>query len=317
MSDYVQLPGCDLLVSRVALGGCPLGGYGWGEVDDAQAIAAVRRAEACGVNFFDTADVYGLGHSEELLSLALGECRTEVVIASKFGVRRTPDGRTVKDISPAYLRRALEASLRRLRLDCIPLYYIHWPDGKTPVEDAVLELERCRQAGKIRAIGVSNFSADELRRACRVARISALQVQYSLVDRHVVAPLSQAVRECQVPLITWGSLAQGLLTGKYSAGATFGSNDRRRGYENFRGAKWESNLRTVDELHVLADRLQRTPGQIALRWLLDTPGVATVLCGAKSPDQIEENWGALGWRLSAADYQLLASLPTEAAPQAA
>jgi myo-inositol catabolism protein IolS len=305
MMEHVTLPGTEFTVSRMAMGGCPLGGYGWGHVDDGEAIAAVRQADELGINFFDTADIYGLGRSEELLSQALGDRRYEVVIASKFGVRRTADRRTVMDISPAYLRKALESSLRRLRLECLPLYYIHWPDGRTPVEEAIAELERCRSAGKIRAFGVSNFNAEQLRRAARVGVVSAIQVQYSLVDRAKADSLRATAGELGVPLITWGSLAQGLLTGKYDSDSAFNPEDRRSRYENFQGDKLAVNLAVVARLKTIARRLEKRPGQVALRWLLDTPQVGCVLFGAKRPSQVEENAGAIGWRLSTEDYRFL------------
>lgn len=297
-----------LTVSRLALGGCPLGGHGWGAVDTDEAVAAVRRAVERGIDFFDTADVYGLGRSEELLAHALGDDRQRVTIATKFGVR-VEGGRTIRDISPAYLRQALEGSLRRLRLECLPLYYVHWPDGATPIEAAVEELDRCRAAGKVRAIGVSNFDADQLRRACRVAPIAALQVQYSLVERPA-ADLCRAAAEGSVPLVTWGSLAQGLLSGKYSATTRFGPDDRRSRYDGFQGPRLAQNLRLVARVQRLAERLGRTPSQVALRWLLDTPGIGVVLFGAKRPEQVEDNAGALGWRLTAAEYDEL-NAPSE------
>jgi myo-inositol catabolism protein IolS len=315
--EPITLPHCEVVVSRVALGGCPLGGHGWGEVDTEQAVAAVRRAYELGINFFDTADVYGLGRSEELLSQALGHRKLDVIIASKFGVRRTADGQTVRDISTRHLREALEASLRRLQVDCIPLYYIHWPDGKTPVEEAVAELERCRASGKIRAIGVSNFDSQQLRQACTAGRISAAQVQYSLVDRVKAEALRETAKEFHIPLITWGSLAQGLLTGKYDADSSFATNDRRSVYANFHGKKLANNLQIVRQLFILSRRLERTPGQVAIRWLLQTSSVGCVLFGAKNPRQVEDNFGAVGWQLSAKDYDLLQSLNAERPADAA
>jgi len=303
--EQIALAGTDLVISRVGLGGCPLGGHGWGETNHEELAAAVRRALERGVNFFDTADIYGLGRSEELLSDALGRRRHEVVLASKFGVVRTADGRTLKDSSPAHLRTALEASLRRLRVECIPLYYVHWPDERTPVEETIAELDRCRQAGKIRAIGVSNFSAEQLRRACATARIAAVQVQYSLVDRQHAEALCEVIAAEKIPLVTWGSLAQGLLTGKFDARARFGANDRRSRYENFVGQKFPENLQTVERLKAVASRLGKSPAQTAIRWLLDTPGVGCVLFGAKRPQQVDDNVGAIGWQLDPADYQSL------------
>ena len=308
--ESFQLARSNLRVSRVGLGGCPLGGHGWGQVDDAESHHAVERAYDLGVNFFDTADVYGLGHSEELLRKALGRRRRDVVIASKFGVRWDSAGKTWKDASPAYLRTALEASLRRLGLECIPLYYVHWPDAKTPIEDTMAELERCRRAGKIHAIGVSNFSAAQLQKACQVVPIAALQLQYSLVDRESATEVLNVASQHDVPFVTWGSLAQGLLTGKYDETASFDTNDRRHRYENFCGDKFHRNLKTVALLKQSSLRINRSPAQIAIRWVLDSTNVGTVLFGAKRASQVEENLAALDWRLPENEYRLLEASQT-------
>jgi aryl-alcohol dehydrogenase-like predicted oxidoreductase len=264
------------------------------------------------VNFFDTADVYGLGRSEILLSEALGPNAKKVVIASKFGVRWDSDGRTWKDISAKHMVHALEESLRRLKLDCIPLYYIHWPDLQTPIEEPVAALERMRQAGNIRAIGLSNFSAEDIDRACDVAPISALQLQYSLLNWQVAHAALPIARLRGIPFITWGSLAQGLLSGKYDETSVFQADDRRNRYENFRGSALRQNLRVVESVKQLASRLGKSSIQLAIRWLLQTNNVGSVLAGCKRPSQVEENLGALDFSLTAEHYRLL----TEAARNA-
>lgn len=305
--EKTRLGNSDLYVSRLGLGGCPFGGHGWGKVSDDNSIGAVRAALDMGINFFDTADVYGLGHSEKILSHALGNERHEVVIATKFGVRCDEQKNTVKDISIKHLRKSLEASLLRLRLDCIPLYYVHWPDGKTPVEEAIGELEKFRRQGKIRAIGVSNFSADQTRLAREIAPIACLQVQLSLLDRSALS-LEPVLHQTEASLVTWGSLAQGLLSGKYDAHSRFGIDDRRHLYENFQGEKLVHNLQTVDLVKKIATHLGKTPAQIAIRWLLDTPPVSCVLFGAKTREQVLDNTGSVDWSLTENDYwQLLNS----------
>ena len=310
--ETIRLSGSSQQITRVGLGGCPLGGHGWGHVDDSESIAAIRRALELGVNFFDTADVYGFGHSEKILSKALGSRRHSVVIGSKFGVRWDQAKNIRKDISPKYLRSALDASLRRLHLECLPLYYIHWPDGITPIGDAMEELERLRRAGKVRWIGVSNFSAAQVREALAVAAVHALQVQFSLVDRGPVTGLLPLASQAGITVITWGSLAQGLLSGKYDRSARFGPDDRRHRYGNFLGERFDRNLQVVDGLRRVAQRLNRTPAQVAIRWLLDTRAVGSVLFGAKRPAQIEENACALGWNLSDVDYAALEALTQQA-----
>ena len=298
-----------LEVSRVGMGGCPLGGHGWGQVDDRESIRAVHAALDQGVNFFDTADIYGLGHSERVLAEALGAERSRVVIASKFGVRRDSTGKMVKDIRPEHLRRALEGSLRRLRLERLPLYYIHWPDGSTPIEDAVGALERCREQGKVHAIGVSNFNREQLEAACDRATIAAVQVQYSLADREAAERLLPTSRRRRTPVVTWGSLAQGLLTGKFDGQTRFDQTDRRSRYDNFKGGRFQRNLLLAQQVQEAARRLGRTPAQVAMRWLLDTPGISCVLFGAKSPQQVKENVVAgHRWKLPAAEYSRLARI---------
>lgn len=310
--NKVALGRSDLRVTRLGMGGCPLGGHGWGHVDDADSIRAVQRAMDLGVNFFDTADVYGLGHSEELLARALGNKRKDMVIASKFGVRWDASGNTTKDISPGYARLALENSLRRLGLDCIPLYYIHWPDDVTPIAETMRALVQFQEQGKIRWIGVSNFSTSQLAEALSVADVQALQVQFSLVDRGPEKELLPFSQSAGVPIITWGSLAHGLLTGKYGADAKFGPDDRRSRYENFKGEKFQRSLAVVEHLRKTARRIGVQPAQLALRWVLETPGVGCALFGAKTPEQVESNLGALGWSLPPEDYQELAGGGTSA-----
>lgn len=304
MIESIRLPELAEPVSRIALGGCPLGGHGWGAVDDTESVAAVRAAVDAGVTFFDTADIYGLGHSEELLSHALAADRHQVTVATKFGVRMGSDNQAFRDVSPAWARIAVEGSLRRLRLERIPLYYMHWPDGETCIEDVVGVLADLRAEGKIGAIGLSNVTADEVVRATRVATISAVQVQYSLVDRFEAESLLQTTRRLSIPLVTWGSLAQGLLTGKYDERSEFPPADRRSRYENFQQPKLARNMHVVRKLREVAAATGATPGQVAIRWLLDRPGIGSVLFGAKNISQVVEN-------LHAAMLPPLASAVTE------
>ena len=298
----------DLQVSRLSLGGCPFGGHGWGAVDDGDSILAIQKAYDLGVNFFDTADVYGFGHSERILRKALGANRQKVAIASKFGVRWDSQGRTWKDASPAYLRSALEASLRRLEVEFLDLYYLHWPDDQTPLEQTIEALAEMQGQGKIRAIGLSNVSAEQLQLAASIAPIATVQVQFSLVDQEDFQRLAPIAKELGTTLTTWGSLAQGLLSGKYDANTKFEEGDRRLRYENFQGEKLQNNLRLVEELRQIATVLEKTPVQVALRWLLDTSPVGAVLFGAKNSKQVVDNLGAMSWDLPKTMYSRLEKL---------
>lgn len=292
--------------TRLGFGGCPLGGHGWGsDFQVKEGMEAVRRAWDKGVRLFDTADVYGLGQSEERLSESLGSSRHQATIATKFGVRWDATGRTRKDLSLSYLRSALEASLRRLRLECIPLYYVHWPDQVTPIPEVIGELKRCQDEGKIQSIGVSNFSAMQLQQACCTARIAAAQFQCSLVDRQEIDSLMPIARANKVALVAWGALAQGLLTGKFDSQSNFEKNDRRYRYDNFKGEKFQANLRVVKRVQAVAGRLGVTPAQVAIRWLLDAKGIDVVLFGAKRLNQVDDNLGCIGWSLDQESFRAL------------
>jgi len=296
----IRMAGREVPLHDVAMGCEPLGGTDWGDFDPAQAEAAVCRALELGVTVFDTADVYGLGRSEEVLSRALGPRRHDVAIVTKFGVAWEKGGRrarTWRDASPGRVRAALEASLRRLRVDRIPLYLVHWPDPATPVEATMEALARCRERGLVEAVGVSNFTPELVRRAHAVLPLAAVELQYSLLDRGAEAGLLPLAGELGVAVLAYGPLAQGLLTGKYGPGARFAADDRRHRLGHFRGPALRRALEVVGRVCEAAERLGRTPAQVALRWVLDHPAVSCAIAGAKSPAQVEANAGAAGWRL--------------------
>jgi aryl-alcohol dehydrogenase-like predicted oxidoreductase len=297
-------------VSRIGVGCWAMGGFGWGDVDDEQSIAAVRKALDLGLNLFDTADVYGFGHAEETLARALGPRRNEVVIATKFGVRWDARGRTKRDISPEWLFQAVEGSLRRLRLDCIPLYQIHWPDGRTRIECVMEALERCVEEGKIQHVGCCNFTSDQIQRANACFPLRTVQSSFNLLDRAATRSLLPLCEGLGLGFLSYGSLALGLLSGKYRHNEVrFDSDDVRSNSAYFAEDELASNLEVVEHLHSVAKRYDKTIAQVALRWILDTPGVVGALVGIRKTRQIEENVGALGWSLDPADW---ASLGREA-----
>jgi aryl-alcohol dehydrogenase-like predicted oxidoreductase len=295
--EYIRLTNTDLVVSRIAFGCEPLGGMDWGRVDADEVAGAVRTAIDLGINFFDTADVYGLGRSEERLAKALGENRKEAVIASKFGIGWVADpgsgrARTFRNASARRVREALEASLRRLQLKCIPLYFLHWPDPGTPLEETLAALERERQAGKIRYIGLSNCSAATIAEAARIAPIAAVQVQYSLISRQAEEDLLPLCRRSAIGVLAYGVLAQGLLSGKIDAAARFGPDDRRSRLPHFAPENLSRHVERQRRVYRLAAAGGQTQAQFAVRWVLDQPGVACAIVGAKRPAQIVESAGA-------------------------
>lgn len=302
--EYAALGRSGIRISRIGLGCEQLGGVDWGDVDPKSVAKAVRRALDLGITFFDTADVYGLGVSERALASALGDDRHAVVIATKFGVSWTSDpnggrARTFVDCSPNRLEEALNGSLRRLRIERIPLYFVHWPDPRTPLDATMSALAKAQRAGKIGQVGVSNFPTSLVRAANEIVPLAAVEVQYNLLDRSVEEGLITCCQDLGISLLAYGPLAQGLLTGKYRTNNGFPATDRRHRHPHFQGPKWEQNLAAAGRVSVVAAGTKYlSPSQVALRWLLDRPLVTSVITGVKTASQIEENVGALGWALS-------------------
>lgn len=309
--EYITLNNSDLKVSRFCMGGCPMGGYGWGDVSNQELVDAIHQALDQGVNFFDTADTYGLGESEKTLAQGLGSHRKDVVIASKFGVR-TGNGKTVYDNSPAYIQEALENSLQRLHTDYIDIYIIHYRDNVTPIEDVVGKLEDLKQQGKIRYFGLSNIHADSMGELLPYrGKFISCQNEFSLACRKYENDLKLVQEKLDVAPMTWGSLGQGILTGKYTReNVSFGSNDRRSReiYVNFHGDKLEQNLKIVDALKMIAQQRGKSVASCAIRFILDYLPGSVVLAGVKRPAQLDSNLEAMDWTMSGEEIKCLESI---------
>ena len=225
--EYIQLKNTDLTVSRIAIGGDPMGLHAWGDTNEADMLEAVRCAIDQGITYFDTADVYGLGTAEQLLAKGIGADRQKVVIATKFGVRRNEENtRTFYDNSPQWMRQAVEGSLRRLKTDYIDIYQIHYLDGVTPIADVIEGLERLKEEGKIRYYGLSNLSRKELDLLLPYAgKFCSFQNQFSLACRDYEPDIRTIAEQLGVTPLTWGSLGQGILTGKYGRDVVMDKND--------------------------------------------------------------------------------------------
>lgn len=303
----IRLKGIALPVSRLCVGGCPAGEYGWGKVDHAQIENAIRRAYELGLNFFDTADTYGLGRSEQNMGEVLRPVRERVVIATKFGVR-VEGGKTFYDNSPAYIDRALGESLKRLHTDYIDLYQVHYLDGHTPVEELMEALLRHKRSGKILAIGLSNITPGQAAAFAPYAQeIATFQNHYSLAHRGDEAAMLQTAQALSAAPLTWGSLGQGILTGKYGAGVRFDKDDRRSRavYDNFYGDKLQKNLRIVEAMRPIAEAHGVPVAAVAVRWILDHLPGSAVITGMKSPAQAESNAIALSFALTQAELAAL------------
>lgn len=298
--EYLTLMNSDLKVSRVCMGGCPMGGYGWGDVQEQELIDTVHTALENGINMFDTADTYGLGQSEITLAKALGSKRKDVVIADKFGVK-VGGGKTVYDNSPEYIDTALDASLKRLGTDYIDLYQVHYRDGVTPLPVVIEKLEQLKKAGKIRYYGLSNIHQEDYEEIKPfIGKIVSVQDEYSLACRKNENDLSTLRDQFSISPFTWGSLGQGILTGKYDKSVAFGSDDRRSRdiYVNFHGDKLIKNLEIVDVMRGIAEAHDKPVSAVAIRFILDWLKGSVVLVGAKRPSQILGNIQGTDWQLT-------------------
>lgn len=306
--EYITLKNSDLTVSRLCMGGCPMGGYGWGAVQEDELIEAVHTALEQGVNFFDTADTYGLGQSEKTLGKALGIRRKDVVIATKFGVR-IGGGKTFYDNSPEWIEKACEASLRRLGTDYIDLYQVHYRDDVTPISAVVEALDRLKKKGYIRYYGLSNIHNEDIAELMPyVGKFVSFQDEYSLACRKNETDMFNISDKIRVNPLTWGSLGQGILTGKYTKdNVNFKSDDRRSRdiYVNFHGDKLMKNLEIVEVMKQIAAKYDKPVSAVAIRFILDYLPESAVLCGAKRPDQVLGNVEGADWKLDADDLRIL------------
>lgn len=308
--EYLTLHNSDFRVSRLCMGGCPMGGYGWGNVQEKELLDAVCVALDNGVNFFDTADTYGLGQSERTLGKALAGRRDQAVIATKFGVR-VENGKTFYDNSPQWIVKACEASLRRLGTDYIDLYQIHYRDGVTPLEDVVGALEELRKQGKVRYFGLSNiFEKDIPELAANKGSFLSFQDEYSLACRKNEGDIHLLQNTLGLTPLTWGSLGQGVLTGKYDRTASFGKDDRRSRdiYVNFHGDKLDKNLQIVECMRPIAAKYGVDVSAVAIRFILDYLSKSVVLVGVKRPAQILSNVQSMDFRLSDDELALLSKI---------
>jgi aryl-alcohol dehydrogenase-like predicted oxidoreductase len=302
MMEYRKLDGTAYEVSVIGMGCWAIGGLGWGEVNDAESEAAIKRALDLGVNFVDTAAVYGAGRSERVVGRAIKGRRERVVVATKCGILWGVPGDVTsltRNASKAMILRECDESLARLGVEAIDLYQIHWPDGQTPIAEMMEAMTALVAAGKIRAIGVSNFSVAQLEEARAHAPVASVQPPYSLLRRDIELELLPYCAAHGVGVLAYSPLQKGLLTGKHTAQARFSDDDVRTMWEkNFKGERLLECLRFVEVLRELGARRGKTPAQVAINWVIHRPGVTLAICGAKRPAQVEDNAGAVGWRLT-------------------
>jgi aryl-alcohol dehydrogenase-like predicted oxidoreductase len=294
----------DLEVSALGLGCMGMSAF-YGAADEDEAVATIHRALELGCTFFDTAEMYGPFTNEELVGRALAGRRDDVVIATKFGIRFAPTAANptnrVLDGSPANVRRSIEGSLQRLGTDLVDLYYLHRVDPATPIEDTVGAMATLVEEGKVRHLGLSEASAETLRRAAAVHPITALQTEWSLWTRDIEAHILPAARELGVGVVPYSPLGRGFLSGRFTSPDQLEENDFRRHGPRFTGENLERNLRLVDKVRELASEKGCTPGQLALAWVLAQGDDVVPIPGTKRRTYLEENLAAVDVRLTPED----------------
>lgn len=293
--------GQELKVSALGLGCMGMSDF-YGGRDDTEATATLRRALDLGVDFLDTADMYGGGRNEELVGSAIRGRRDQVVLATKFGNVRNPDG-SFKGVNgrPEYVRQCCDASLRRLGVDVIDLYYQHRVDPDTPIEDTVGAMAALVREGKVRWLGLSEAAPQTLRRAHAVHPIAALQTEYSLWSREPADDILPTVRELGIGFVAYSPLGRGFLTGQIKSIDDLEPDDYRRHSPRFEGENFRNNLRLVDEINAIASEHDCAPSQLALAWVLAQGDDIVPIPGTKRRRYLEENVGALDVELSAVD----------------
>ncbi len=300
--ETLTIPGTQLKPTRVALGTWAIGGWMWGGSDDADSIRTIQSAVDRGINIIDTAPVYGFGHSEEIVGRALAEGgrRQKTIIATKVALE-WKDGKIFRNASKARIEKEIEDSLRRLQTDVIDIYQVHWPDTATPIAETAETLGKLFKAGKIRAIGVSNFNVAQMEAFRAVAPLHTIQPPHNLFERGAERDVLPYAAKNDIATLAYGPLCRGLLTGKINANSTFGGDDLRRNDPKFKPPRFAQYLAAVAALDAFAKKnYGKSVLDLAVRWVIDRQPLSIALWGARHPGQLDPVAEISGWKLDAA-----------------
>jgi aryl-alcohol dehydrogenase-like predicted oxidoreductase len=298
--EFSKIGNTEIEISRIGLGTWAIGGWMWGGTDEQDSIRTIRTAFDHGITLIDTAPVYGFGRSEEIVGKALadGGLRHRAVIASKVGLDWR-GSQPLRDASPRRIFKEIEASLKRLRTDVIDIYQVHWPDPATPIEETAAAMAKLHAQGKIRAIGVSNFSPEQMTRFTKVAPIHTVQPPYNLFERGIEDDVLLHCWWQGISTLVYGSICRGLLSGRMDSQTVFGGDDLRRTDPKFRQPRFGHYLEAVARLDRYArENYGKRVIHLALRWVLDNAGVTAALWGARRPDQLDPIDEVMDWHLS-------------------
>jgi len=303
-----RLGNTDLELTTVGLGTWAMGGpwqFGWGPQDDDQAIAAILTALETGINWIDTAPAYGLGHSEELIGKALKQIREKPLIATKCGLLLNEKKEKVHCLKKKSIRDECHASLKRLGVEVIDLYQVHWPEPDEDIEEAWEEMAKLAQQGKVRYLGVSNYTVEQIKRVQKIHPVASLQPPYSMLHREVEDELLDYCAQDNIGVIAYSPMQRGLLTGKFSQARLAGLplDDHRRRNPDFQEPQFTATLELVEHLKEIAERNGRTCAQLAISWVLRRGEVTAAIVGARRPQQIVETAAASDWDLSKEDIE--------------
>ncbi len=310
---YRKLGGSALQVSAIGLGCMSMSGT-YGKSDDAECVGVIQHALDLGINFLDSSDMYGWGHNEELIGRAVKGRRSQVVLTTKFGQVRNPDGANLVSGRPEYVPKACDASLKRLGVEVIDLYYQHRVDPKVPIEDTVGAMARLVEEGKVRCLGLTEAAPETIQRAHAVHPIAAVQTEYSLLYRLPGEETLPVCRELGIAYVAYSPLGRGLLAGRVQSPGEIPEDDRRRQHPRFQGQNFEHNRKLVRRIEEMAAEKGITPAQLALAWLLAQGEDVVPIPGTKRKERLEENLAALAVQLTAQDLARLdEALPRGAA----